>query len=61
MKRQIVVSGIAKDPSRPIVWDYRHEGPRFARTQGERHAVTVTAVRDLEPSPSDSIDQPHAV
>jgi len=34
MKRQIVVSGIANDPSRPLVWGYVDEGAGSASRRG---------------------------
>jgi len=34
MERQVILRGIAGDPSRPLVWGYRQEGPRVVSRRG---------------------------
>jgi hypothetical protein len=59
--RQVVVSGIAGDPSNPLVWGYVDCGPRVARTQRERHAVAVTDIRDCQTVPADAVNPASAI
>jgi hypothetical protein len=56
MHRQVVLSGLAGDPERPLTWGYQDMGARIVRTQRERHAVAISDVRDPQPTLADPID-----